>query len=192
MGKDAPIELGDNLATLLSLPEAVQKTYAEVLEPNLAPILDDRTETRVKRYCLRYEIEPAVLAPSVKACRFLFTSAVKACIDREAFIADVEALLPPAASPRVLELLLPLFDVAFPKLMQAAVFQSVAEHGKVVRAVHWRMDMIKASDHAMNLDVPVATITLQFQEGPTAGQASFQLLPDQAEELKRALALMTE
>lgn len=192
MGQAAPPELGDNLATLLSLPEAVQKTFAEVLEPNLAPVIDDRAETRVKRYCRRYEIDPAVLSPSVKACRFLFTNAVKACIDRDAFIADVSALLPGVEGPRALDLLLPLFDVAFPKLMQAAMFQSVAEHGKVVRAVHWRMDMIKASDHAFKLDVPVATITLSFQEGPNAGQASYQLLPDQAAELRRALAFMTE
>jgi hypothetical protein len=186
-GGGAPPQLADNLATLLSLPQAVLDTYAEVLEANLAPVIDDRTETRMKRYCRRYEIEPEVLAPSVKACRFLFTSAVKAGVDRDAFIADVNALLGEAQATAVLGRLLPLYDVAFPKLMQSAVFQSVAEHGKVVRAVRWRMDMIKASDHGSKLDVPVATITMQYQEGPNAGQTSFQLLPEQALELKRAI-----
>jgi hypothetical protein len=188
MGGAAPPDLGDNLASLLALPEAVQGSYAEVLEANLSPIIDDRVETRMKRYCRRYGIEPELLAPSVKACRFLFTSTVKAGVDREAFVADVTTLLSEEQAAGVLERLLPLFDDAFPKMMQAAVFQSIAEHGKVVRAVRWRMDVIKASDHGLNLEVPVATITLQYQEGPNAAQASFQLLPEQAAELKRALS----
>ncbi|MBW2525972.1 MAG: hypothetical protein JRI23_17460 [Deltaproteobacteria bacterium] len=188
LGAAAPPELGGNLASLLELPAAVLDSYAEVLEANLAPVIDDRVETRMKRYCRRYQIEPGSLAPSVKACRFLFTSAVRAGVDREAFIADVRALLPEEQATSVLDRLLPLFDEALPKMMQAAVFRSIAEHGKVVRAVRWRMDEIKASDHGMRLDVPVATITLQYQEGPNAGQTSYQLLPDQAAELQRALA----
>ena len=36
-------------------------TYAEVLEANLVPVIDDRVETRMKRYCRRYEIEPELL-----------------------------------------------------------------------------------------------------------------------------------
>jgi hypothetical protein len=188
MGAEAPSELGENLATLLSLPDAVQDTYAEVLQANLAQVIDDRTETRMKRYCRRYEIEPEVLSSSVKACRCLFSGAVQAGVGREAFIIDVKALLPEEQANRVLDLLLPLFDAALPAMMQAAVFQSIAEHGKVVRAVRWRMSLIKASDHGMKLDVPVATITLQYQEGPNASQTSFQLLPEQAAELKRALA----
>lgn len=187
MGRVAPADLGPNLSTLLVLPTAVQQTYAEVLEPNLAPVVDDRVETRVKRYCRTHGIEPRVLAPSVKACRFLFTSAVKAGIDREGFVADVNAVLPPADAASVLTLLLPLFDAALPKLVGAAAFQSVAEHGKIVRAVRWRMDVIKASDHGAHLDVPVATITLQYQEGPNAAQATYQFLPEQAAELRRAL-----
>lgn len=188
MGAEAPPELGENLATLLSLPDAVQESYAEVLEGNLAAAIDDRTETRLKRYCRRHEIEPELLSPSVKACRCLFTGAVKAGVDREAFISDVKALLPEEQATRLLDRLLPLFDEAFPAMMRAAVFQSIAEHGKVVRAVRWRMSVIKASDHGMKLDVPVATITLQYQEGPNAGQTSYQLMPEQAAELKRALA----
>lgn len=191
IGQPAPAELAENLATLLTLPEPVKESYAEVLEANLAAVLDDRVETRMKRYCRRYEIELAQLAPSVRACRFLFTNAVKAGIDREAFIADVKALLPDQSATAVLDLLLPLFDEAFPKMTQAAVFQSIAEHGKVVRAVHWRLDVIKASDHGVKLDVPVATITLQYHEGPNAGQASYQLLPEQALELKHALDVIT-
>jgi len=192
MGHPGPPEIARGLGTLLALPEPVLQTYAEVLQVNLAPTIDDRVETRMKRYCRRYEIEPDVLAPSVKACRFLFTNAVKAGVDREAFIADVKVLLPEEQAMAVLNVLMPLFDEAFPKLVQAAVFQSIAEHGKVVRAVRWRMDVIKASDHGMKLDVPVATITLQHQEGPNAGQTSYQLLPEQAMELKRALSLIVE
>ena len=188
MNGAAPPELAENLATLLSLPAAVQETYAEVLAVSLAATIDDRGETRMKRYCRGHEIEPEALAPSVKACRFLFTSAVKAGAEREDFIADVNALLAEADASAVLERLLPLFDEAFPRMMQAAVFQSIAEHGKVVRAVRWRMDKIKASDHGVNLDVPIATLTVQYQEGPNAGQASYQLLPEQAAELKRALS----
>ena len=41
-------------------------------------------------------------------------------------------------------------------------------------------------------DMPIATITFQYQEGPNAGQTSYQLLPEQAAELKRALAALVD
>ncbi len=190
MGAPAPADLAGNLACLLALPEEVQAAYSEALQANLQPVIDDRVETRMKRFCRRFEIDSEQLAPSIKACRFLFTSSVKAGASREDFIADVKALLSEDKATMVLDRLIPLFDEAFPQLMQAAAFQSIAEHGKVVRAVHWRMDVIKGSDHVMKLDMPVATITLQYQEGPNSGQASYQLMPEQAAELKRALSML--
>jgi hypothetical protein len=191
-GKAAPAELGGELASLLELPATIQDTWAEVLDANLAPVLDDRTETFMKRYCRRYEIEPARLAPAAKACRFLFLQTLRAGLDRPDFVADVRLLLPEPEASRVLDLLLPIFDLEFPKLRRAAVVMSIAEHGRVVRGVRWRMDLVQASNHSMKLDVPVATITFQYQEGPNAGQASFQLLPEQAAELRRALDAMLD
>jgi len=187
-GELAPPELAAGLALFLELPASVQDSYAEVLEANLGPVVDDRAETFIKRYCRRHEIEPERLAPSVRALRFLFTEGVTAGTDREAFIDDVKALLPPAPASVLLGRLLPLFDAAFPRLKHAAAFLSVAEHGRVVRAVRWRVDVIKASDHSARIDLPVATLTFQYQEGPNAGQASYQLLPEQAAELQKALA----
>jgi hypothetical protein len=187
-GHPAPADLGQALSTLLGLPTAVQETWGEVLEANLAPIVDDRAETFMKRYCKRFEIDLAALAPAAKACRFLFREAARAGIDRAAFAADVGALLPESEASRVLALLTPHFDAALPKLRQAAILASVAEHGRVVRAVRWRLDVMKASNNGVKLDMPVATITFQYQEGPNAGQTSYQLLPEQAAELKRALA----
>lgn len=187
-GEPPPPELAAELATLLTLPASVLDTYAEVLEVSLAPVLDDRAETFIKRYGRKHDVEPERLAPSVKAIRFLFTRAVQAGTDRGDFVHDVEALLPPAEAEHVLARLLPLFDVAFPKLRHHAAFLSVAEHGRVVRAVRWRLDVVKASDHGARIDVPVATVTFQYQQGPNAGQESYQLLPEQAAELRRALA----
>lgn len=185
-GGAAPEGLAANLASLLALPAAVVDSFGEVLEPNLAPVLDDRVETLVKRYCRRHEIEPAALAPSVKACRFLFTNAVTAGVTRAALAKDLDALLGDEGAA-LASRLLGLFDEALPNLQRAAAYLSVAEHGKVVRGVRWRMDVIRASDHGKRLDVPVATLTLQFQEGANAGQATYQLLPDQVIALRRAL-----
>ncbi len=192
MGMAAPADLGAHLASVLDLPDAVQGTFAEVLDAYLVPVLDDRVQTFVKRYCRRYELEPAVLIPSAMAARYLFTNAAKAGVDGTAFMTDVRALVPEPRASLVLERLLPLFEMALPKLRQAAVMRSVAEHGRVVRAVRWRMDVIRASDHAIALDVPVATITLQYQEGANASQASYQFLPEQAAELKRALGFIVD
>lgn len=186
-GAPAPPDLAAGLATLLGLPASVLDSYAEVLEANLGSSIDDRAETFTKRYCRRHDIEPERLAPSVKACRFLFMRGVEAGTERHDFIADVESLLPPPEARLALARLVPVFDVAFPRLRRASAFLSVAEHGRVVRAVRWRLDVIKASDHGARIDVPVATITFQYQEGPNAGQASYQLLPEQAAELRRAL-----
>lgn len=186
-GQPAPPDLSAELATLLGLPADVLAAWRELLEVNLASVLDDRAETFTKRFCKRFEIEPARVAPAIKACRFLFREAVRAGVGRDGLAADLRVLLPEATAQRAADLLLPIFDAAAPKLRQAAVLLSVAEHGRVVRGVRWRMDKMLASNHGAKLDVPVATITLQYQEGPTTGQASYQLLPEQALELRKAL-----
>jgi hypothetical protein len=192
LGGRGPARLARDLGTLLELPEAVLASYAEVLEPNLADAIDDRTETRVARFAQRHSIGVEALAPSIKACRFLFTSAVRAGISVEDFALDLVALLSPEGGARAARCLCPLFETFVPELRRAAVFRSVAEHGKLVRAVRWRMDVIKGSDHALRLEVPVATLTLQYQEGANLGQVSVQLLPEQAAELRRALSMLVD
>ncbi len=192
LGRAGPPELGSELAALLELPGAVQATWAEVMEANLTPVLDDRAETAMKRYGRKHDVALGQLAAPAKACRFLFLQASRAGVDRDAFSADIGALVPAPAAARVRDLLLPIFDAAIPQLRQAAVFLSVADHGRVVRGVRWRVDVIKASTHGTNLGVPVATITLQYQEGPNAGHASYQILPEEAAELRRALDAILE
>ena len=112
---------------------------------------------------------------------------VKAGVQLESFAQDIEGLVGTEKSAPIVALLMPLLQEAYPQLIQQAAMRTIAEHGKVVRDVHWRMDIIKGSNHVMNLDMPVATITLQFQDGPTTGQASYQMMPDQAAKLKEAL-----
>ncbi|MFP6686867.1 MAG: hypothetical protein VB934_19245, partial [Polyangiaceae bacterium] len=51
MGAPAPADLAGNLASLLALPEEVQAAYSEALQANLQPVIDDRVETRMKRFC---------------------------------------------------------------------------------------------------------------------------------------------
>jgi hypothetical protein len=192
LGGRGPAGLARDFGTLLELPEPVLASYAEVLEPNLAEAIDDRAETRVARFAQRHSIAVESLAPSIKACRFLFTSAARAGASIDDFDLDLRALLPGERGDRAARWLCPLFATFVPELRKAAVFRSVAEHGKLVRAVRWRMDVIQGSDHALRLDVPIATLTLQYQEGANLGQVSVQLLPEQAAELRRALSMLVD
>ena len=65
-----------------------------------------------------------------------------------------------------------------------------ADHGKVVTSSRWRIDIIDRSDRAARMSVPVGVITLNYQEGQQHERITLHLLPDQLNELRRALNSM--
>lgn len=184
-GHPAPPQLGTDLEALLRLPAPVRQGLWDVIEPLLPMPRDDRVLTRLKRAARDLEVETELLSATVKACIFLLTFAAQHDVGRAAFLGDLRALVSESAFAAVQELVLPLYERGFPVLRELCAMRSVAEHGRVVQQIGWRLEVVKASHHARGLSVPVTSLSFDYLEGQTGQRITLQLMPEQLVALRR-------
>ena len=181
-GGDAPPELGADLGALLRLPaEALQKIW-QVLAPSLAEPVSKETEQLLDIFSSAYHADEDVLGRAIRACRFLIREAAQRDVPAAALADDLDRLCPD--DPLVKEIVLAGYEPARERLRREIVQAAVADHGKLLVGVQWRMDTIEASERGAKLRVPVAMLTLHYREGAERGRVTLQVLPDTMGELK--------
>ncbi len=82
------------------------------------------------------------------------------------------------------ELVLASYETVREPLRREIIKAAVADHGKLLVGIHWRMDTIQASERGAKLRTTVAMLTLHYREGAEAGRITLQVLPDMMGELK--------
>lgn len=186
-GSAPPADLAVDLRALVALPSGAQRNLWEALGPVLAEPISADVEARLTAFCARHQAADGDLARSLKACRFLLRSAVKLGVDQERFAADLDALGGDDA-PRLRALLLPGFDAARRFVREEIVRRTLAEHGKLVEGVDWRVEQLVASNHGDGVDQRVAAVTLRFSEGDRRERITLYFTPEMLAELARAHA----
>jgi|HubBroStandDraft_6_1064221.scaffolds.fasta_scaffold262549_2 hypothetical protein len=182
-GGEAPPDLGADLLRLLRLPaEALQKIW-QVLAPSLAENIAKETEELLDVFCAAYRVDDEDLARAVKACRFVIREAAQRDVPAGAVAEDLDRLCP--GDPLVKELLLAGYEPARERIRHDIVKAAVADHGKLLVGVKWRLDAIQASERGARLGTPVALLTLHYLEGAEEGRVTLQVLPDMMGELKQ-------
>jgi hypothetical protein len=174
-GSAPPAEILGDLARAIGLPERGRQRFWEALGPCLSEPLPADVEARLDRFCQRLELDPGALARAIKACRFLVRQASSHNLDRAAFAEDL-GKLPDAGALR--ELLLPGYEAARAQVRAELVRATMADHGKLLEGVDWRIDQVAASSHAPALRVPVAVVTMRYREGERRERITFHATPD--------------
>ena len=182
-GGAPPPDLGADLLRLLRLPaEALQKLW-QVLAPSLADVIAKETEQLLDVFSAAYRVDEDDLAQAIKACRFVIREAARLDVPTAALADDLDRLCPD--EPLIKELLLAGYEPAKEQLRHEIVKAALADHGKILVGVSWRLDAIQASDRGGKLRMPVAMLTLHYREGAEAGRVTLQVLPDMMGELRQ-------
>lgn len=181
-GGEAPPDLAADLACLGRLPlEALQRIW-QVLAPSLAEPIAPETEQLLDLFCAAYHADGELLARAIKGCRFAIREGAQRDVPGPALVDDLQKLCPDL--PVVAELVLAGYDEAKEQLRHEIVKAALADHGKLLVRVSWRVDAIQASERGLGLRTPVAMLTLHFREGAESGRVTLQVLPDMMHELK--------
>ncbi len=190
-GEPAPEGLVADAQALLTLPEEVKRQFDQVLLPYLGGEPDEDQQAWLHELCEKHGVEPAQLVGPIRGSRFLVTKAAQTAQSHESFSEDLAHLADdPRAIRELIEILVPLFERAAPVLRTEIMERTVAEHGRLVEACHWRVDKIVNSEHGDGINVPVAVLTFDYREGPQSQSITLQLLPEQLNELKMACTRM--
>jgi hypothetical protein len=187
-GGAAPPGLAGDLERLTALPhEALQKLW-QVLSPSLADVIAPQTEELLDLFCAAFKIDKQELGRAIKACRFVIREAAQRDLPAGRLAEDLERLCP--RHPLVKELVLAGYDSAKSQLRREILRSALADHGKLLVGVKWRLDAVQASERGTQLQAPVALLTLHYREGADAGRVTLQVLPDMMGELKIACEKM--
>ncbi|MBW2459191.1 MAG: hypothetical protein JRI68_32135 [Deltaproteobacteria bacterium] len=181
-GAEPPTELTLGLKDLLSLPKGTKQAFWDALGPVLQYPLPKDLDTRLDAFRRRHEVPAGKFARAITACRTLLVGAGQNDLTREAFEADLGRL--PDPEGKLLGILLPGFDQAIQSVKQEILYGALADHGKLLVGVDWRVDKMIHSNRGRQLSSPVTQITLRYVEGKQERRITIQALPDLLQQLQ--------
>ena len=187
-GGEAPAALPSDVQALVALPEPLRQRFWSILEPCLDADPDEESQRTIFALCEEHGVDPSCVLEPLRGARFLLQAAARSAATREAFVEDLERLVRPGELRHAVGTLVPCFDKAVPRLRERIVARSIADHGKLVEDVHWRIDKIIQSEHGDGVNVPVVVLTLRYREGERAERVTLHLLPEQLKKLESACA----
>ncbi len=181
-GNPAPAELGPALAYIRQLPESAQEHFDQLLLPTLGAEPEDQLDSRLSRMARHHELDLETLAPAVKAARLVLRQAAAYNLTAEQVSQDVQAL---TSDTPLAQLLATLYEGVLLELRREIARVTLAAHGRVLTGVEWRIDTIGSGDRGRALDMPVALMTFQYQDGETNGRITLQMVPEMVEQLRQ-------
>lgn len=181
-GGAAPRDLAADLAALLQIPAEAREPLWDILGPSLADPVPPGMEGHVEEFCQAFGVRSAELARAVRACRFLLREAASRDVSRADFAADLTAL---AGSGAVAAIVLPRYEMAKARIRRELMGHTVADHGKLVESIDFRVDTTVSSSRAERLGGRVVTLTFGCRSREGREEMTIQLLPEAVEELLR-------
>jgi hypothetical protein len=180
-GKPAPLGLGRALAQLATLPADARSKIEEMVLGSLDAASADQLDARLARLARRHELELEDVGPGIKSAAFLMREAASFDVGADALQCDVFAL---AGDAGVATMVAALYSKAKPVLRAEIVRSALVAHGKVLTGVEWRIDTLGSSDRGRKLNVPVALLTLHYQDGSRPDRVTVQVVPELLDALR--------
>jgi hypothetical protein len=182
-GSPAPPGLAPDLAALLTLPEPAREHLWQILGPSLADPVPAQVEADVERFCVTHDVDREQLGYTIRACRFLIREAASLDLPKDAFAADLAFLSSEAEA--IGALLLPRFESAKAFVRREMLRNTIADHGKLLESVSYRVDAPSSSNRSKRLSGRVVSLTLGYREGDRRERVTLQVLPEALAELKK-------
>ncbi len=174
-GQPAPNELVRRWRRYLELPGRVHAKIWEVLTPILLEIPQEQKAQHVTGLASTWGVEASDLSLAAEGCHALLLGATARGMDAADFDADLKTLGGEADVPVARAALIEGYDRASNIIRQQLVAKSVAEHGKVLTGLNWRIDRILSSGHGVELNTPILMMTLHYEDAGEKRHITFQM-----------------
>jgi hypothetical protein len=178
----APPELVTDLCLVASFPPAAQQALWSVLGPCLSEPVPPRIGRALDDFAATHGLEGATLARAVRACRTLVRGAAFADLNGAAFADEVKQVL--GADSVVVELLLRGYAAGKTQIRDIASRAAMAQHGRTLEGVDWRLDHVVGSSAGGRLRFPVMVVTLRCRDRGQPELITFQATPAALRELQ--------
>lgn len=181
-GRPAPVPVVEGWRQFLRFPEQARKGFWGVLFPALLEPANPSNKQRVESFSREYGLEEEAVVSAMRGCDFLLRQASALDMDAAPFRQDLAALS--EGDEQGAEVILSQYDGAKADLRKVIIQESLADHGKVLVGMDWRMDNVSASNRGAKLNTTVVLLTLKYRENNRIERTTLQLTPDAIKELK--------
>jgi hypothetical protein len=183
-GGDAPPDVTADLARVKRLPAEARARLWEVLGPCLGEAIPSAAEQALDRFCQAHGLEGDLLARSLKVLRFLVREAALRDLSAAVLAEDVAAAS--GGDDDSVRLVLAGYEAGKRVVRGEAIRRSLADHGKLVERVDWRVDYLGRSSRGEGLRAPVAQLTMTYREGEARERVTLSFTREGVEELRAA------
>ena len=181
-GSPAPVPVVKGWRQFLRFPEQARKGFWGVLFPALLEPANPSNKQRIESFSREYGLEEEAVVSAMRGCDFLLRQASALDMDAAPFRQDLAALS--EGDEQGAEVMLSQYDGAKADLRKVIIQESLADHGKVLVGLDWRVDNVTGSDRGTKLNTTVVFLTLRYRDGKRTERITFQLTPDAVKELK--------
>ncbi|MCP1673935.1 hypothetical protein J2T57_001034 [Natronocella acetinitrilica] len=187
-GSPPAAAITEKFRLLLSLPDQAARNLWPLIESVLGD--SDADVSQLTQYfAQQHNVEAGRVLGALQVCEALLRQAAAMNVSAEEFQHDLEVLGPGSAMP--MQLLMPNFESAMHWLRGKILERSLADHGKVVTSLDWRIEQVHASSHGAGLDTRVMHLAIRYLEGDEKGVVRLQLTPTAAQALSKLLSELT-
>jgi len=184
-GAPAPPQVVDGWQRYLHLPKPARRAIWSLLGPAVLDLNESDHQELLSSFCKEHGISREPVVQAVHSCGFVLSRAAALDLALGQVHEDLSALCSDTAVDNdALDILLARYDGMKTQLRGLIVQESLADHGKVLVGLDWRVDNFSASQRGANLDTTVVLLTMRYRDGNQFDRITFQLTQDALRELK--------
>lgn len=182
-GSPAPAPVVEGWRQLLDFPATAREGFWGLLQPVLEEPGHPGHQERLDAFCQEHALAEAPMLEAIQACDTLLHQAAAFDLDPDRFGQDLTALS--GGMVQAPDAILALYENMKSELRGRLVQGTLADHGKVLLGLDWRVDRVISSDRGMGLEATVVLLSLRYREGDRLDRITLQLTPETLAELKR-------
>ena len=182
-GNPPPEPVVDGWRRFMLFPEAARQNFWRLLGPALLEPADVAHEQRIQDFGREYALRQEDVVAALGSCDLLLRQACGLDLTAEQFLQDLNRLS--AGTADAANVIMARYAAVKGQLRKQIVQYSLADHGKVLLGIDWRLDQVSASQRGDQLNTQVIFLTLRYREAEQLGRVTFQLTAEAMQHLKR-------
>lgn len=159
------------------LSDAAVADLWRLLEPCVLQPMSPGLERELGAFCRHFELAEADLGHAIRIASYLLRRAAAVNLSADDFAQDLTTVWPQAEALRAL--LVTRYANMVAQLRDSLLAEALLKHGNVLANLDWRVDRVVADSKAPRLDLPVALITMNYQNRDRSENITLQMTPNQ-------------
>lgn len=172
-GQPPPEPVVRGWAHLVSMSTSVQQAFTEILTESVTEPDEAVLSRSLAGFCETHRVDQEEAFTALKACQFLLHRASALDLDGERFAEDLRKLS--GEEMGALRLVASRYEPLKRRVREELLVQTLADHGKVLTDLDWRVDNVSSSDRAVGLNAPVVFLTLHVRDAGSSERMTVQL-----------------